>query len=651
MISHQWTRALFFAGVGLAVAAARNSVLSADAAAPGDPKAARPTEEREAVAALERLGVRLAFDSSGHVQFLDAGVLGATPLTDADMQHVAVLRKLEFLGLHRTKVADAGITPIRGLPKLDFLILPQACTDRVIPDLETLPALRMLKFDHDGVLTQAGVERLGRLTKLQSLDLPWKCGLHEDCLGFLKPLTDLRSIGLPPEVTDQGMAYLKQFPHLSHLYIARCTRVTDAGLAQIRGLSELERVSLPCRITDAGLAHLRNSPNIHELWLDQTAITDKGMEVVGGMTELRRLLLPETVTDAGLVHLYDLPLTGLSHPGTTLSAQALARLQDARPRLRVYVEKKHPFPVLPLADEKLPEEDPASVAALRALGADFGFNSTGNVRTVQFIHTADRFTDKQIELLLGLPYLDSLNLSRTAVTDAGLVTLTKLPSLASLNVGTGCTERSLPTLALLPKLRELRLEIELTPAGLKDLNKMTNLERISLPWRSGLDEACFLQLKGLTNLRFVEVPPTLSDQGLSYLMQFPKLEALNLRSCRDLTDAGLAALQALGELQELTLPPGATDAGLRYVSGLTKLQRLHLDVTQASDDGLKELAGLRALRTLSLPPGASDAGLDYLQPLHDLRWVQALEGGQVTLAGVQRLGKSLPRCKFTTYRP
>jgi hypothetical protein len=39
----------------------------------------------------------------------------------------------------------------------------QAWTDGVIPHLETLPSLTMLTFDDDGVLTPAGVERIGRL--------------------------------------------------------------------------------------------------------------------------------------------------------------------------------------------------------------------------------------------------------------------------------------------------------------------------------------------------------------------------------------------------------------------------------------------------------------------------------------------------------
>jgi Leucine-rich repeat (LRR) protein len=50
------------------------------------------------------------------------------------------------------------------------------------------------------------------------------------------------------------------------------------------------------RVTDVGLAHLRGLVNLQSLDLGNTRITDKGLQMLRGLTNLRRLGLSNTKT-------------------------------------------------------------------------------------------------------------------------------------------------------------------------------------------------------------------------------------------------------------------------------------------------------------------------------------------------------------------
>lgn len=404
-----------------AAADARDGV-GVDAAGGG--AAAEAIDEETAVAALKRIGIQLGFNRAGRVNFVDACDPPTARFTDDDMVYIAALPELETLDVNRPEVTDRGIARIRGMPKLSSVGLSPSCTDGVIAHLETLPRLRQVRFPPTAAITPQGVRQIGQLKKLTRLTLPWGGELTEDCLGLLNDLTQLIHVGLSGRVTDKGMAYLRQFPQLEYLQIAHCTRVTDAGLRHAAELRELYSISLPPRTTDRGLAHLAGLPNVRELVLHHTAITDTGLQVVRGMKKLRYISLPEAATDASLVHLQGLPLQHLHHPGTNITDGGIRRLKQHLPDLRVQVGQTRRIPLLPLEEEEPPAEDPAAVAALRALGATLGRNHAGRVNHIGNMHVAgSRFGDNEMALLAGLPDLEFLGLSGTAVTDRGIASL------------------------------------------------------------------------------------------------------------------------------------------------------------------------------------------------------------------------------------
>lgn len=623
------------------------------AAEAGSEAAAEAVDEETAVAALKRIGVRLAFNRAGRVNFVDASDRSDGRFADAEMVYIAALPELESLDLNRTEVTDQGVAQIRGMPKLSSLGLCPRCTDAVIAHLETLPRLRQLRFPPTAAITPEGVQQIGQLTKLTMLSLPWGSGLTEDSLGRLKELTQLIHLGLSDRVTDRGMAYLRQFAHLRFLQIGNCTRVTDAGLRHAAELRELQAISLPPRITDRGLAHLAGLPNVRELVLHHTAVTDAGLQVVRGMKKLRYLALPEAATDASLVHLQGLPLQYLCHSGTNITDEGIQRLKEHLPDLQVLVGKARRIPLLPLEEEEPPAEDPAAVAALRALGAaTLGYNHAGRVRCVANLHAAgSRFTDKEMALLARLPDLDAVGLSGTAVTDRGIASLEGWANLKDLTLPENCTVESLRTASTLPNLRRLSVCFKPTPEALAQINKMTNLESLCIPFYLGLHEEYLLQLKDLTNLRSISLPADLSDEGMGYLTQFPKLRGLNLRGCRGVTDAGLVHLEKLSEITNLGLPPACTDEGLKHILGMNRLRLLDLRCAQVTDEGLKLLHDMTSLQMLTLPQGATDVGLEHLRGLDDLMTLNYPSNDGVTQQGIARLNLALPECKCLYYTP
>ena len=56
-------------------------------------------------------------------------------------------------------------------------------------------------------------------------------------------------------------------------------KISDAGLADIKGLTSLEALNLnSCRqVTDAGLVHLKGLTNLEDLDLGETKVTDAGL--------------------------------------------------------------------------------------------------------------------------------------------------------------------------------------------------------------------------------------------------------------------------------------------------------------------------------------------------------------------------------------
>jgi hypothetical protein len=138
--------------------------------------------------------------------------------------------------------------------------------------------------------------------------------------------------------SEKGFTALKDLPNLRKLVI-RKANLTPAGIAAIGECKELRHLSLVgCGVTDAELASLKNLTMLDYLTLsDNPKITDKGMATVKGFDRLRTLHLTNTsISDTGLMELKVLDgLRNLSVGGTKVTQEMAEKFPDDMPNLRV----------------------------------------------------------------------------------------------------------------------------------------------------------------------------------------------------------------------------------------------------------------------------------------------------------------------------
>src|SRR5205823_1298462 len=96
---------------------------------------------------------------------------------------------------------------------------------------------------------------------------------------------------------------------------------------------------------------------------------------------------------------------------------------------------------------------------------------------------------KSVKKLLSIGFLDLFGACEArTVTDAGLKNLAKVTSLERICLGWSTTDAGLQHLAGLLRLRELRLDnASVTDKGLRHLKRLTKLERLSLQYAQVTD--------------------------------------------------------------------------------------------------------------------------------------------------------------------
>ena len=209
------------------------------------------------------------------------------------------------------------------------------------------------------------------------------------------------------------------------------SRVTDEGMARLRGLTQLKYLSLiDAHVTDAGLTHIRNLTQLTRLELARSR--DILVYSGGWVYPLNERVDHMQVTDAGLVHLQSLHKLEFLDLGSTLLTDAgLAHLQGLH--------------------------------RLNCLHLD-----------------GTRVTDAGLSHLQGPHELERLHLDGTLVTDAGLVQLQELPQLQTLSLeNTPITDAGLVHLRKLKNLCHLYLRgTQVTTTAIDDLNRaLPNLTR------------------------------------------------------------------------------------------------------------------------------------------------------------------------------
>ena len=265
-------------------------------------------EQKESIAAIEKLGGRVTFDPVFSVN------------------------------LHRCTITAEGLVHLTRLGRLEELIAWESVSDAELAPLKELTNLGTLDLSYTEI-TDAGLVHLKNLTNLRRLDLAGT-KVRGDGLANLTRLANLEWLSLiNTQASDAGLSHLKGMPNLKFLSLA-LTKISDAGVAHLEGLTKLENLILAeTNVTDAGLVHLKGLTKLEELFLNNTKITDVGVAHLKGLTKLRLLNLDGagvTVTDDGLAHLTGLTnLENLWINNNKITDAGMRKLQAALPACEI----------------------------------------------------------------------------------------------------------------------------------------------------------------------------------------------------------------------------------------------------------------------------------------------------------------------------
>jgi hypothetical protein len=196
-------------------------------------------------------------------------------------------------------------------------------------------------------------------------------------------------------ITDAGLAQLKELVDCEEFNLFSASKITDAGIVAFATNKKLTRVGLSdTNITDAALVHLKNVPKLKKLFLQRCkGINGKGLEQLKGSKELEELYLQFTpITDEGLERIGRITSLKELYLGGSVNFDS--------------PEIKYPF-----TDKGL--NDLSGLSELSTLA----------------IISCPQITDKGLLALKRLGGLSDLSLDRTAITDKGLASLEAIPKL------------------------------------------------------------------------------------------------------------------------------------------------------------------------------------------------------------------------------
>jgi hypothetical protein len=238
--------------------------------------------------------------------------------------------------------------------------------------------------------------------------------------------------------------------------------------------------------------------------------------------------------------------------------------------------------------------------------------------------TSTNCTDQdllELPRLLGNQWAE-LTLSRSAITDAGLHSLERLP-----------------------KLKILRLDhTAITDGGISHLVGLRHLEELDLS-NTGVTDAGMGSIGSLTSLKSLSLRDTaITQAGWPLLQTLLQLRQLDVAGCQD-GDAAALAARALPALTRLNLSrTGLTNKGVEAIADHARLGRLDASSNAIGDECLWSISTLPTLLSLKLAKThVTDGGLQELIACKQLRELNLLDTG-LTPYGCGQLEKMLPTC-------
>ncbi|MBN2589469.1 MAG: hypothetical protein JXA96_06380 [Sedimentisphaerales bacterium] len=263
--------------------------------------------------------------------------------------------------------------------------------------------------------------------------------------------------------------------------------------------------------------------------------------------------------------------------------------------------------------------------------------------------------DESLKYICHLTSLKTLILEQTDITNEGLKSLTKIPSLKRLYFNSQTLDDSgLANIAEIKSLKGLRFySNKITNQGISYLTKLPLLEEF-FPDSSNIDAECMVHIAKMPRLGYIVFPsnkfcdkkiislkessslkkleflaPQISNEWLENLGKLNQVEYLAIKNI-PLNDEDFKYLTSMSSLKSIFLQGNRpfrqpisysfTDAGLMVMSQMKSLESINLFYGEFTDKGLEYLSKLNNLKTLIIPNCYSftGSGLQYLTQLENL---------------------------------
>jgi Leucine-rich repeat (LRR) protein len=258
---------------------------------------------------------------------LNAGAvdLRASWVTDSDLPRLAEVPGLKRLDLSLTRISDRGLRALKNLPAVEELNLyfAEQITDEGVSIVKNWKHLRRLNV-RGTKITDATLEFLAGVPTLEWLDIGW-AQITDTGLEHLSSLSNLRHLAMGGnKLTDTSLQFLRQMPQLEYLDIGGAQR-TDSGLWSLS-------------LTETGVQAIASVTALRELRMAGSSVTVRGLDLLRGLTKLERLNLQACKRlrdDAAATLAQFRSLRELDVKDSGLSEQAVARIRQSLPDCQV----------------------------------------------------------------------------------------------------------------------------------------------------------------------------------------------------------------------------------------------------------------------------------------------------------------------------
>ena len=266
---------------------------------------------------------------------------GKVEKTDDGQSLRAVDLSVTGLGAHDKRTSDpydaAFFEHLGHISTLESLrVISTQLNDEWIAPIGRLTNLKSLSFVNNGKLTDAGLEKLVGLKKLENFGFIGTA-MKGHAFAKFEGWTQLKSLGLRgSQLDDEGLQYLcERFPNLETLGLAHA-QITDAGAAHLVKLTRLKRLEIGARKgTPQTVRHLAKLP-LEYLQLGDGLDSPDGIAIVKDIPTLRHF----TITNGAPLTDDDLKLVATLRQLERLEFAQLEMPDERVPQLAAFASLK-----------------------------------------------------------------------------------------------------------------------------------------------------------------------------------------------------------------------------------------------------------------------------------------------------------------------